>query len=851
MSIVERRGFLPAGQVQGVGFRPFVFRLAHEHGLSGTVGNNAEGVVVEVQGPPDKLDAFARDLTAKAPPLARINSCRHYPLPPIGDEREFRILPSAGGEGTSHDVLISPDMSTCEDCLAELRDPANRRFNYAFTNCTNCGPRYTITRSIPYDRAQTSMSCFPLCPACREEYENPRDRRFHAQPNACPICGPRLWTALPGGPSSPEEHARQSSDQALDDIIAALLKGKIAAIKGLGGFHLACDATNAEAVAALRLRKNRPHKALAVMTPSLDEARRLALLNPEEEALLCCAERPIVICEHPLPVLAPDVAPDGPTLGIMLPYTPLHHVLLGRWAAALPPDRPAALVMTSGNAGGEPICLGNREALASLGFIADIFLLHNRDILIRTDDSVVRPLSSGSREDDKSHTAENKAPDSRLRGNDGCKKCRDVALPGVLPAQAGIRSYGLCRQPHKLRSGVCIDTPASPTLPPILYRRARGFAPRPLRLGENGPCVLGAGAELKSTLCLTRGEWAFVSQHIGDLQNVETLRFYREIADHLLSVLKVKPEAVVCDLHPDYLSTRFAEETGLPVLRLQHHFAHLWSVIADRNLKGPVLGLSLDGTGLGEDGTIWGGELLFVDTQSLEQRRLGRLSPFALPGGEAAIREPRRIARAFVEETGEGKEHAWPGETEAGETAVRTLGEMLRRNINCPRTSSCGRLFDAASALLGLCTRISYEGQAAMRLEAALAGTMPEEKDADLLALPLRERGDLLELDTQAFMASFIRECVNGMRPIEASRAFHAALAEGFADMALRAAERNNARHIALSGGVMQNVCFARLLPRLLRRRGLEPVSHAELPPHDGGLSAGQALWGRAVLRTR
>jgi hydrogenase maturation protein HypF len=438
--------------------------------------------------------------------------------------------------------------------------------------------------------------------------------------------------------------------------------------------------------------------------------------------------------------------------------------------------------MTSGNAGGDPICLGNREALARLGHIADIFLLHNRDILIRTDDSVVRPLSSPPPAED------------------------------------------------------------SPLVPFLVYRRARGLTPRPQHLGCGGTPVLGTGADLKSVLCLTRGEWAFMGQHIGDLHNTRTLRFFHETAEHLQNLLRVRPEALVCDLHPDYQSTRYAEESGLPVYRLQHHFAHLWSVIAEHRAEGALLGLALDGTGYGEDGTIWGGELLVVDTERLEHLRLGRLAPFVLPGGEAAIREPWRIAQALAEELGEDGNWPWTAEEAQGAAALK---EMLRCGINCPRTSSCGRLFDAAAAFLGLSRRISYEGQAALRLEAAQAGA----RDTVLPEFPLRECGDLWELDTHSFVRSFLRRRAQGVSTAELAAAFHASLARAFADMAFAAAQRTGVRRICLSGGVFQNAGLARLLPDLLRQRGLTPLMPREMPAHDGGIALGQVAWARKFLK--
>jgi len=787
MDMRQRCRYVLSGQVQGVGFRPFVFRLAQEHGLSGTVGNSPEGVVIEVQGAPRSLDAFARDLAAKLPPLAKISARREEMLSPLEGESGFRILHSLdAGHATEHEVLISPDMSTCEECLADIRDPAGRRHDYAFTNCTNCGPRYTITASIPYDRATTSMRCFPMCPQCRSEYENPLDRRFHAQPNACLMCGPKLWTASPGdaatSPASPE-YADRTDTQAIIAIAEALHAGKIAAIKGLGGFHLACDATNAQAVSALRQRKTRPHKALAVMCPDVDAVRSIVRLSPEEETLLCGPERPIVACAQPYGRLAPGIAPDNATLGVMLPYTPLHHALFKFFAVLCPADTPVALVMTSGNAGGEPICLGNREALDRLAHIADILLFHNRDILVRVDDSVVRPCAvSGSRT--------------------------------------------------------------------LLYRRARGYVPQPLHLGAEGACVLGAGAELKSTLCVTRGEWAFVGQHIGDLQNPECLKFYRELAEHLPAVLQARPEAVICDLHPEYWSTRFAQELALPAYALQHHFAHVWSVLAEHQITGPALGLALDGTGYGEDGTLWGGELLLVNTQNMQQQRLGRLSPFALPGGEAAIREPWRIAQGFLETLGEGREHVWPwlDGSSTAERATAAVAELVRHGVNCPQTSSCGRLFDAVSALLGLCLRISYEGQAALRLETAQIRGI-HGRHAPTLDFPLHERGGLWELDTQTFMGALIRERMLGRDTGVLAWLFHANLARALADMALAAARRTDVWRIGLSGGVLQNATLAVLLPSLLEARGLNPLMHKNIPAHDGGISLGQAAWGRRLFK--
>ncbi len=793
-SLLRRCRLLAAGQVQGVGFRPFAYRLALRHGLTGHVGNTSDGVRIEVQGPSDAVDAFCRELPRTLPPLARLTSCVTEDVDPLPGENAFVIVPSSGRSG--HHVLVSPDVSVCPDCLADMGKPGDRRYRYPFTNCTNCGPRFTITRAIPYDRAVTSMACFPLCPACREEYENPLNRRFHAQPNACPVCGPRVWLATKsesGVPTTlPAEQggtpARPADMAALRQAAALLRQGHVLALKGLGGFHLACDAGNPEAVALLRRRKARPHKPLAVMVPDPATARRVVALTPTEEKLLTGPERPIVICARRAGVLPDILSPDTATLGVVLPYTPLHVVLLDLYREELPPDTPAALVMTSGNAGGEPLCLGNREALRRLAHIADAFLLHNRDILVRADDSVVRAAAGTP------------------RGSEG-----NAAPSG------------------------------------IFYRRARGYVPGPVFPGGSGACVLGCGPELKATLCLTREDAAFVSQHIGDLRNLETFAFYQEVEAHLEALLEVRPEAVVCDLHPDYLSSQFAvrlaEERGAPLWRLQHHFAHAWSVLAENAHHGPALALTLDGTGLGEDGTIWGGELLLVDTRTLEQRRLGRLSPFLLPGGEAAIREPWRIAQGFLTASG-ATYSARPWETEPGTAAVE---EMIRRGVRCPLTSSCGRLFDAVAALLGLCAHVTYEGQAAVRLEAAQR-TPAEEVDRPYTA-PLREREDLWELDSQALFLAVFEDMRRGTDAGLAAARFHAGLAALLADMAALAAERTGIRRVGLSGGVLQNATLAGLLPRLLHRRGLTPLSHRVLPANDGGVSLGQAVWGQRRLR--
>ena len=838
---MRRHGYIIGGQVQGVGFRPFVYRAATRHGLTGHVGNTSDGVRVEVQGSDEALAAFAHALEHGLPPLARITSLRREELPLADGETAFAIAHSEGRHG--HAVLVSPDVATCGNCLADMRDPANRRYRYPFTNCTDCGPRYTITRSIPYDRATTSMSCFPLCPDCAAEYNDPLDRRFHAQPNACPACGPKVWLAAApeGDPRIPGPELAEGQ-HAIERTAAALRAGNIVAVKGLGGFHLVCDAASAEAVALLRERKRRPHKSLAIMVPDLETARRVAHVSDAEAAALTSSERPIVVLAS-RGVLPPAIAPDVDSIGVMLPYTPLHHLLLEAFAALSPLP---ALVMTSGNAGGEPISLGNREALARLRHIADLFLLHNRDILIRADDSVVRvePLpetSFSTGNNPQCYPQKNGIPSA-------CSPSLPDGAPAGLPSTSAENAEG---EAGNFSSGSLLRE-----APPLhFFRRARGFVPRPLELPRDaGRCVLATGAELKNTLCLTRGKDAFLSQHVGDLKNLETFAFFQDMAEHLGGLLEVKPEAVVCDLHPDYLSTSYALDSGLPVLRLQHHYAHVYGVLAENGHDAPALGLALDGTGYGTDGTIWGGELLFVDPKAAgEERyggRIGRLAPFPLPGGEAAIREPWRIASGFMGlPEAEGLRGRFAEDMHAllradGKRAIHdAILEMVRREAT-PMTSSCGRLFDAVSALLGLCPSVTYEGQAAIRLEA--------QQDLSVTTsapFPIRERGGLLELDTAAFFLHLLELRRAGVPVPDLARRFHLGLTEGLAELALSGARRCGVRTVALSGGVFHNRTIALLLPEALARRGLVPLTHHALPPGDGGLSYGQAAWASHVLR--
>ncbi len=788
---ILRLHILVQGQVQGVGFRPFVYRLATEYTLTGHVNNTAKGVIIEVQGQVTALNQFIKALQEQLPPLAEVTHLGQHEISLKAHEQGFSIIHSQEASTASHQVLISPDVAMCPDCMTDMQSPHNRRHAYPFTNCTNCGPRYTITKSIPYDRATTSMACFALCPLCQEEYDTPLDRRFHAQPNACPTCGPHVWLVENIEQASPTGNGfgTYTQEQALSHLAHALLQGKVAAIKGLGGFHLACDAFNEDAVAQLRLRKNRPHKPLAVMVENLDDARQLATITEEEVQLLCSIQKPIVLCKRNahLPAL---LAPDTQSIGLVLPYTPLHVALFMalREARVQRSPAPLALVMTSGNAGGEPICLGNREAAQRLAHMADVFLFHNRDILVRNDDSVCAV--------------------------------------------------------HTLNDAPPVST---------FLRRARGFVPRPLHLSaqlgihtsKNGtklPVVLGMGAELKNTVCLNREHTAFVSQHIGDLQNMETLAFHGEVIKHLEMLLQVQAQCLVHDLHPNFLSTRaaqdMAQERDIPHYALQHHFAHAYAVLAEHAFTQPCLALSLDGTGLGSDGSIWGGELLYID--GLEQQRLGRLSPFALVGGEQAIKEPWRLAVALAQ----GTEH----EARLAQKfpMASAVIEMLQKNIRSPLCSSAGRLFDAVSAGLGLCHCTTYEGQAAIILEEAQKYiSHAPQKLYEHACTPMLSVQDtaLWELSSHALFEHTLNTALCSDIPT-AAFSFHVHLAEGFAHMATLASKKTQVRTICLSGGVMQNASLYRLLQEKLQQRGFTVLSHAQMPCNDGGISLGQCYFG-------
>ncbi|MDX9955085.1 MAG: carbamoyltransferase HypF [Anaerolineae bacterium] len=778
------------GVVQGVGFRPFVYTLAQRLGVRGWVLNHSGGVDIEAEGEQEVLTAFITALRAEAPPLARIASLETFPVAPNG-HTGFGIRHSEAQAGRF--MLISPDVATCPECLRELLDPADRRYRYPFINCTNCGPRFTIIEDIPYDRASTTMRVFLLCDTCRAEYTHPADRRFHAQPNACPVCGPHIWMSeLVGQLDSASTVGEVSADsgssteETLRRARELLLSGGILAIKGLGGFQLACDATNAAAVQRLRTRKRRPHKPFAVMVATLADARAVCEVSSAEAELLTSPQAPIVLLRR-LPA-APDgahiaeaIAPHQHTLGLMLPYTPLHHLLLR--------DVGRPLVMTSGNLSEEPIAKDNAEALERLSGIADAFLFHNRDIYARYDDSVVRVS----------------------------------------------QSVGVGESPNGHES-----VEAKPALQ--VLRRARGYAPYPVALPFEVGRVFAAGPLLKNTFTLTRDQYAFVSQHIGDLENLETLEHYEAALATYLHLFRIEPERVVCDLHPDYLSTRFAVDFarahGLPApLRVQHHQAHIAACLADNGWsreRGPVIGVALDGTGYGDDGTIWGGEWFVGDYDGM--RRSAHLEPLPLPGGDAAIRQPWRIALAYLNALVEPED--FPAEVCFAGLCPGDAGlirEQIARGFNVPQTSSMGRLFDAVSALLGVCSEVSYEAQAAIELEqlASLA--------QDWRPYPFAIEGDVVRLAPLFY--ALLESLERGVPIPDMAARFHATIARMVLEVCLRLREETGLLAVALSGGVFQNALLLDLTVPVLRDAGFEVLLHHQVPCNDGGISLGQCAY--------
>ena len=741
------------GVVQGVGFRPFVHRLASLCGLAGWVANTPGSVVIHVEGEASAVARFRALLHAEAPPAARITRLSSRRVTPSGVPG-FEIRGSRR-EGIALST-IPPDIATCPDCLRELTDPGDRRHAYPFTNCTNCGPRFTIVTSLPYDRERTSMAVFPMCPACAREYGDPGDRRFHAEPNACPACGPRLEVRSADG-------APVTTPDPVGTVASALRSGAVAALRGLGGFQLAADATDERAVGTLRERKRREEKPFAVMFPDLESARAAVRLTVADEAILRSPQAPILLAPaRARSPLAPSVSMGLPTVGAFLPYTPLHRLLLARVA------RP--LVMTSGNAADEPIAIGNAEALSRLRGIADLFLLHDREVVQRSDDSVVRRVGRG-----------------------------------VYP-----------------------------------IRRARGFVPAPVTLRRAFPDAAGLGGELKNTFCLVKGDAAYLSQHVGDLEQVPVREFYEEAFRFFREFLDVRLRAACHDLHPGYFTTSFAPRAGAERLfALQHHKAHVYSVLAETGFAGKAVGVAFDGTGYGEDGAIWGGEFFAVD--GMEATRAGHLAYFPLPGGDAAVREPWRTALSLARETlgrAEAEGLARERFPDIAPDATRLLLDALDKGINVVPTSSAGRLFDAVSALCGLCPRASFEGQAPMRLEGEVARA-----PAGTYRFSLSEREGLLTVHWNEMVAGVVSDTRRGVPAGTVSRRFHDTLAAAVLAAAERLAESHGARHVVLSGGVFQNATLLASVLSGLRKRKLSPLIHRRVPANDGGISLGQAYY--------
>jgi hydrogenase maturation protein HypF len=735
------------GVVQGIGFRPFVYRLAQELCLAGWARNTAAGVEIAIEGPQDRLTHFLQRLQQETPPFAHIADIEIAEAIQLSSA-DFAILPGKPGEDST---LIPPDLATCPLCLEEVLCSRDRRFRYPFANCTNCGPRFTIIRALPYERSATTMAAFALCPSCAVEYKNPADRRFHAEPVACPTCGPRVWLEV--------ENRAEAYRLEGDDItrVAALLRqGAVVAVQGLGGFHLACDATSEEAVRRLRKAKDRLHKPLAIMVATLDEAQTYGQLSTAEAALLTSVHAPIVLVrKRPASPLASALAPDNAYLGVMLPYTPLHHLLVRE------AGRP--LVMTSGNRRDEPLCRTVAEAKEALGGRVDAFLLHNRPIYQRCDDSVFFVADTG----------------------------------------------------------------------PQPVRRSRGYTPLPVSvlLTATVP-VLALGAELKNTFCLLRGREAFLSQHIGDMSSLATQQHFAAALEHMQALFKIAPAVVAHDLHPDYATSRYAAATGLPLIGVQHHHAHIVACLADNGATGPVIGVAFDGTGYGPDGAIWGGEFLITDCKDF--RRVAHLEYLPLPGGDAAIRQPYRIALAYLFALF-GTVPALPFLKQVPHAEQQVILRMIARGVNTPMTSSCGRLFDAVAAIIGLRGEVTYEAQAAIELEAV---SCTGEDDDTIYPFTIEEN----QVRLGPLLARIVTDVQAGVSPGAIGRRFHRTLVEIIRTVCTRVREREGLTTVALSGGCWQNRLLLAATVNWLQEAGFTVYVHRQVPTNDGGISLGQAV---------
>ena len=778
------------GIVQGVGFRPFVYNLATELSLQGWVRNTSAGVDISVEGPAGKLHVFTRRILEDAPPLSRIDDLQVVEKA-VNHFHKFEILESEEISGAFQP--ISPDTSICPDCLNELFTPGDRRYLYPFINCTNCGPRFTIIQDIPYDRPKTTMAGFPMCPACKAEYHDPADRRFHAQPVACPVCGPHVWIEHPHDPVL--VHAASINDR--DSIRQAqqfLREGKILAVKGLGGFHLACDASNPEAVAILRQRKLRVDKPFALMMPDISAVENHCFLSATDRFLLTSRERPIVLVERkPRTSIDPAVAPNQNTLGVMLPYTPLHYLLFHRFENS-DPIPVQVLVMTSGNLSEEPIATENAEARERLKNLADVFLMHDRPIHIRCDDSVVR-----------------------------------AAVDSEPQSQAGM---------HHLPEPLV--TPSFKVMP---LRRSRGYAPFPVQLPWEVPPLIAAGAEIKNTFCVTRQRYAILSQHIGDMENYETLRSFEEGIQHFERLFRIQPAGFAYDLHPNYLATRYilerAQREGLPAIGVQHHHAHICACMIENHLPGdsPVLGIAFDGTGYGEDGTIWGGEFLLADYNSY--RRLGHLRSLPLPGGDAAVRKPARIALAYLWQYGMEWDDFLESVKDLCVEERTALRGQLMHQINTPLTSSAGRLFDAVAALAGIRQTVNYEAQAAIELEACLDTTQDGAYPFEILTPT--QTGDGIQINPGPMLQALIEDRYRNLPVPSISAKFHRGLCTAVTQAVLAMRNEFAFKDVVLSGGVWQNRTFLHQTLHALSQAGFQVFTHCQVPTNDGGLALGQA----------
>lgn len=745
------------GIVQGVGFRPFVYQLASKYEIKGNVANTSSGVTIHIEGAKDNIESFCRDLTEKSPPLAHITDTLIHPEPVKGF-KDFSIAQSIGQAACS--TLISPDVSVCNDCLTELFDSNDRRFQYPFINCTNCGPRYTIISDIPYDRPKTSMKHFKMCKMCRDEYDDPENRRFHAQPNACEECGPHATLYDNSG-------KKLDTRNPVEKTAELLKQGYIIAIKGLGGFHLAVDAENDDAVSMLRKRKHREEKPLAIMSCDIEHIRKYAHVQTQEEKLLKSPNRPIVILKKKEPnPLSKEVSPRNIYFGVMLPYTPLHYLLLSHDFTAL--------VMTSGNMSEEPICIDNEDAFKRLSKIADCFLVHNRDIYLRSDDSIVK------------HTA------------------------------------GQTR----------------------FMRRSRGYIPVPVFLKKKIGQILACGGELKSTVCLTKGNNAFISQHIGDLENQATYEFFQLTIKHMKRILDINPKIIAYDLHPDYLSTIYAlEQQDVEKVPVQHHHAHIVSCMAENRLDGPVIGLSFDGTGYGTDGSIWGGEILVVEDN--EFRRAAHLSYVPMPGAVAAIKEPWRMAVSYLYDVF-GKDFAGynlPLFGQLDDSKVKFIVEMISKKVNSPLTSSLGRFFDGIAAIIGIRNTVFFEGQAAMELE-----MLADEKAKGIYNFEWTS-GEIHRIFLQPIISGVVNDMEMGVSPSTISGKFHNTIIALFSELCEVIRKENGLNRVALSGGVFQNSIILSGLIKGLKQRGFQVITHSLVPTNDGGISLGQAMIAAAACK--